>query len=210
VVVRVTLNVDRALKVLEAVPPRLERRLKAAFVQVGETHLRRMKERVSNDALRRRSGLLGRSFQKRVESDGTLSGLRMRVYSAGVPYANIHEFGGTIRPTPPRRFLTIPTDDNIAQGARNLPKEMSARALMDDPTRNTFIFKTSKAAYVAERMPNGELMIWFLLKSSVRIPPRLGWFDTWHAARAERLAIFENALRGAAGDAAGGGAGVPA
>ena len=52
-------------------------------------------DKLSGQVLKRRSGKLANSIRAEVTADG--NGIGVRVFSEGVPYADIHEYGGKTR-----------------------------------------------------------------------------------------------------------------
>jgi hypothetical protein len=122
-----------------------------------------------------RSGALRRSIQQSV-SGSSLKDINGSVYSAqgsgaaGVVYARIHEFGGTIKPidkykwVPGGPYLNIPTSANKTGAGVT---RMSAKEIFD------------KGGYVRKAGSGyglflGTQMMMFLIKGPVTIPPRLG------------------------------------
>lgn len=161
----------------------------AGLRKVGATFDRRMQARMRTK-LKRRSGMLARSIRYRVKKRGKSPNLRIFSLS---PYAPTHEYGATIRPDK-AAALTIPIEDNLTKSG--LPRNISARALMDDETRKTFIWRSriSGNAYIVERKDSGELLILFLLRSSVKIPARLGWYSTWDQLGSYRRRVLTSAV----------------
>jgi phage gpG-like protein len=217
-------DAERVAKIINRYPSIAERKAVKAFQEIGQHHVATMQLRQkavgSNKSgpglsVRYRQGHLARSFGWDVNA-GDGKAIVMRVFSAGVPYANIHEFGGTVKPAGGRKYLTIPIADNLR--ANGTPKFPSARRLMDDPSRDTFIFKSKRGnLLIAEpsitkggkrryvKGPNGEkkekLKLLFALKPSVTIRPRLGWVRGWQDEkgwRDERLTkAFSNTWKDA-------------
>lgn len=156
----------------------------------------------SGGAIQNRSGLLRRSFGHEVDGK-KLEDLKLRVFSAGVKYANLQEYGGTIRPKPPRKYLTIPLPENLT-GA-GVPRYPSAASLRHDPREEggTFIFKSKKGnLLIAQKLSRklgatvlsgrgkdakvkrvkykeGDIRLLWVLKRSVKIEGRLGFRSTW-------------------------------
>jgi len=160
--------------------------------------------------LRGRPGVLRRTgnlSQKMFSTTTEIDGGRVLVSGfGGVPYANIHEHGGTVRPTK-SKWLTIPvgpalTASGVAKGpARSFPDlvllipkglnrspmlgkwKATGETLTSDAvaqrlaTRNVyqgvaFNFRTGKA--------RASIFVpYFILKKSVKIPARLGFFPSF-------------------------------
>lgn len=114
----------------------------------------------SKSGLKVRTGALLNSVKKDVyEEGGAVVG---EVGTEGVPYARIHEFGGTIRPKNAQN-LTIPTDVN--RRADGTPK-MSIQDVF--ATKKAFIAK----GVVFLKKGAGNIEPMFILKKSVTIPAR--------------------------------------
>ena len=192
----------RLAGILGKMPTVVERRMFNALRQVGDAHLAEMRLRLRADSasgIRTRSGALRQSFGKRIERTGETSGLRMFLFSAGVPYAEIHEFGGTITPKNVT-FLTIPLEDNLTPAG--VPRFPSAKALRDDPAHKTFVFKGPRTGnlFIVEKQGDDLKFLWRLARMAT-IPARLGWRATWKALGPERRRIYEAALNGTANEA---------
>ena len=99
--------------------------------KAADEFLNRMRARArgaEGSGLRVRTGRLRQSFNK-VLTRKPRGGVILVLYSAGTSYANLQEFGGIVRPKPPRKFLTIPIEDNLTKAG--VPKYASAKAFMD-------------------------------------------------------------------------------
>lgn len=93
---RITLD-DRVLMTrLRGLPEKLRQRLRAFIVQTNPILAGKVRQKMTNDVLQVHSGkLLASVKNEMVENAHEVFG---RVYSHGVPYANIQERGGTTRP----------------------------------------------------------------------------------------------------------------
>lgn len=88
--------VDRATLKLKAIPEDIRRRLRVAIVRDGKELAARVRGKLSGPVLKVRSGRLLASIKAQMrESSTTIYG---RVFSEGVPYAAIHEYGGRTAP----------------------------------------------------------------------------------------------------------------
>lgn len=88
--------VDTATVRLKAIPEEHRRRLRAVIVKDGKELASLVRGKLSGSVLKVRSGRLLRSIRNEmVENTSTIYG---RVYSKGVPYAAIHEYGGQTKP----------------------------------------------------------------------------------------------------------------
>lgn len=121
-----------------------------------------------------KSGHLMRSVHPRVEARRVLIGPNR-------DYARIHQFGGRIRPKPPKKFLTIPINP-AARGKR-------ARDF-----RNTFIPRGKRV--IMQKTGPDSVRPLFALVRSVRIPERKYlMFQREDRSRAARI-YTDWALRG--------------
>jgi hypothetical protein len=99
--------------------------------KAADEFLNRMRARArgaEGSGLRVRTGRLRQSFNK-VLTRKPRGGVLLALFSAGTSYANMQEYGGLIRPKPPRKFLTIPIEDNLTRAG--VPKYASAREFME-------------------------------------------------------------------------------
>ncbi len=189
----------KVARLLGRLPTALESELAAAMVEMGENHLSQMGSRMAQGRIgpaiggglvRSRSGSLRRSFQREMRRSGSIGGLSTKLFSAGNPYANVQEFGGTI--TPRRaKYLTIPVHPSLFT-ATGVARYASARMYPG----KTGVAKTRKGdLWIVARKGKGKnaktLWLWKLVKS-VTLKGGLGWFDTWRHdrnRRAERIRV---------------------
>lgn len=128
--------------------------------------------------------------------------MSLRVFSAGVPYAKIQEFGGVVRPKK-AKWLTIPLDANMTQAGVT---KLSARRAI---AKGAFFWRPGDEANEGDasrlfiRDPDGQLL--FVLVKKVKIPKgRLGFFKTWRDKERSRINRHRRALRFAIADARAG------
>lgn len=76
----------------------IDRAIAQAAGQTAEVGLAQMRKRLSGRVLQRDSGALFRTARTDTESTGNVLWIKFQAGSRTVPYAAIHEFGGTIRP----------------------------------------------------------------------------------------------------------------
>jgi hypothetical protein len=127
----------------------------------------------TENTLSKRSGALVQSIKDSVEVTGTkLDDIQGRLGSA-LPYAKIHETGGTIT-AKKSKYLTIPLP--AALGPNGVPKKKSAKEW-----DNTFIATSKKGNLIIFQKQGGRVVPLYLLRTSVKIPPRLGLRDTLEA-----------------------------
>lgn len=101
-----------------------------------------------------RSGALMRSIEiERVSNSHFI----VTAGGAGVPYASVHEYGATIRPKPPRQFLTVPL----------MPQYVGRRAGEFD---DLFYVKPRDSKY--SFLMNSDDKMAYLLLREVKIPAR--------------------------------------
>lgn len=154
-------------------------------------------ENPSRSRLYGRSSALARSVASRIT--GEAAGKTTLTVSVGDGlsgrYVRLQEYGGTIRGKP---WLTIPLP--LALTAAGRPRYERARSVPDG-----FVYKAASGnLFIASnaRTPGkkeGKLGLYFILRRSVRIPPRLGFVASVTSARVarDRQARVRNALRDA-------------
>ena len=170
-----------------------------------------------------RSGRLRNSIGYEVSGAG-LSDLQLKVFSAGVPYANIQEYGGTIVPKR-GRYLAIPTAANQTQGGRarggaGVARFPSARAFIAEHEGETFFLRskggtgplllmwskpdtgTRRRAKLGRGSKTRPVAM-FTLVTKVTIPPRFGFRRTWDAQAPARFDLFKAAVQKALDRASG-------
>lgn len=186
--IQVRTNAKSVARFLDRVPSRLEHHMHRALSTWAEEHFRRMTEKmrsgVANDSVKTRTGLLRGSFQREIRRAGGLGGLRLKVFSAGVKYADIQEHGGIVRPKK-AKFLAIP------QPAVKTPSGVARYASPRNYPGETFVFRSKKGGlWIAEKKGDKIRLLWHLVRS-VRIKGRLGWFDTWRSGAERRRGQLE-------------------
>ncbi len=158
-----------------------------------------------SNTLHRRTGALARSMRQNV-GGRSLPSLNMRLSSAGVPYARLHELGGVI--TPKRaKFLTIPMPDNMTPAG--VTRKSARAALSEGRTgagrfgviflrtrKGLFIVRTGARRRISSALgqtrvnKHGRTVsknttrkdtfeFLFRLVKRVKVDPRLGFFKTW-------------------------------
>lgn len=166
--------------------------LRASFNAAGAEHTRTMTRRFvpygSGDPIQTRSGALRRSFGWETRGSGLAQ--ELRIFSAGLPYARVQEFGGTIRPKN-KRYLTIPLPDALTpggslKGGAKLVKSGSKYVTADGVP--TFIFRSKRGnLLIGSRAKNGALRLLYTLKPSVTLKPRLGFGQTFEKVTRPKL-----------------------
>lgn len=166
---------------------------RTALTRAGAFHVREMARRFvpygSGSAagfgggIQIRSGALRRSFGFTVENDG--DGSRVVMFSGGSGYSRIQEFGGTITPKR-RRFLTVPlppalTPAGVLKGGARLVHRGDGYYTADGKRTVLFTSKRGNAiiASISGRGRSRTLTPLYVLKSSVRLRPRLGFVRTF-------------------------------
>ena len=147
-----------------------------------------MEERASTGPLKLRSGSLAGSFS--VTETGTTAATWSMTVGTTSKYAPMQEYGGTVRPVR-KKWLTIPLDAALTPaGVLRAP----APDWSDPGKKNTF-FKWSKRGNLILFKKTGKNQITplFVLKKQVKIPARLGFFDTWGEGKTQRGKILEEA-----------------
>jgi phage gpG-like protein len=120
-----------------------------------------------NSGLHVRTGALLNSVgsTKKVieEKDGEITG---QIGTQGIPYARIHEFGGTVKPVN-KQFLAIPTDEN--RRADGSPEVSTARLMVLQKLGLSFIHN---GVIFMKILGNKQPKPMFILRKSVNIPAR--------------------------------------
>jgi phage gpG-like protein len=159
--------------------------VKLANQMIGQ-HQRDMTQRLSNGALKRRTGALVRSLRPSYATPERPTATTN--VGRGAPYAKAHEFGMTIRPRN-RQFLTVPLRN--AQTAAGVTRQQAklrrsgrgfetASLIPGAEDTRTFIFTSvGNRKLIAVPKRGGGVMPLYLLRKSVRIPERLGFRQTW-------------------------------
>lgn len=122
----------------------------------------------SKSGLHVRTGALlnsiGGSKKVTVNSDGSVTG---QIGSVGIPYAAIHEFGGTVKAVN-KQYLAIPTEENRRNDGSPIVTTDALRAMqklgLSFIDKGVIFQKTSKEDQTPIAM--------FILKKSVDIPAR--------------------------------------
>lgn len=201
---RTELSARRVGRIVRRFPDEVARRMKTAFREDGDEWLATMSRTRfnaplpgpgnTNRVLHNRTGALRRSLGRSVTGRDVRT-LRMRVFSSGVPYARIQEFGGEVVPRT-RRWLTIPLPDNMTPAG--VTRETAPLAIM----HGAFFFKSKTGKLLIAKREGDRLRFLFVLKKRVRIPAgRLGFFDTWDRLRPSRVRRHRKALAMAVRDA---------
>ena len=151
----------------------------------------------SKTMLHTRSGRLRRSLRARATGKD-LGSLRLRVVSAGTPYALLQEFGGKITPKK-ARYLTIPLRKNMTPAGNT--RQSATRAIdtgawfHESKAGNLYIVKSKRAGRKGKR--HSKLTPLFKLVDEVKVPPRLKFFATWDKRAADRRRRMVRALNAA-------------
>lgn len=146
-----------------------------------------------------RSGSLVKSLTYTPITGTGIGNYEIRLVSAGVPYARVQEYGGTIRAK--RKFLTIPLSAmKTKSGVTRLP----FRQWLDNAKRTGVVdwFKKGNGWVIAWRRKGAEKgELFWKLQPSVTLPgpangkpSRLGFFDTWKALAPRREALARRLL----------------
>jgi phage gpG-like protein len=129
-----------------------------------------MQKKVSGQVLRRRTGELSRSIKSLVVGTN-LTNLYGEI-SISVPYAAIHEYGGTIK-AKNAKYLTIPLPSN--QTPSGVMKK-TARQVIEE---GGFTAKSKKGNLLMFGKKGQDIEPLFALKKQVDIPARLGFRETF-------------------------------
>jgi hypothetical protein len=123
-------------------------------------------------------------------------------FSAGIRYAKLQEYGGVVKPTGGRRFLTIPLKAALMPGGSFRPEARlvnrgtgwHTKGRVPGGAADTQTWIRNGVIFV--KGANGKPLPVYALKSSVKIPARLKFFATWEAQSAARDADFAKAIDG--------------
>jgi hypothetical protein len=172
-------------RAMDSLAPKLFKAAKDGFVELQETWVQRMKKQqfsgyypgpTRGRKLRARSGALRSSIGGRVVGNklGSLRAI-LRVGGGRAGYARLQEEGGTVQAQ--GRMLTIPLGPALRPNTGTLNPKAVIRREADGYTTGfgpTFILKKGGDAMIMARRPGGSVMPLYKLKSSVKVPPRLG------------------------------------
>lgn len=192
-------NLDKFKRALKRVPGLVFAEAKKALQQSGQEFQREMKLtrfrrytswKNDKDILQSRTGLLNKSFNYEVQG-GSIADLQVRVYSAGTSYANLQEYGGEIKPRN-GKYLALPIGK--ALGPRGIPRKKGPREYPDG------FFFTSKRGNLLFGVRSGRgkrkrIEPLYLLRTSVYVPPRLGFSSTWDRLGPNRVLRVGNAVK---------------
>lgn len=190
--VRLTTNATSVAGALDAAPKVFERKAKLFLRDIMVAFDRKFRKeqfdgyrgRSYSDRLQVRTGSLRNSLVKGEVSGSTLGNMKVEtsIGSSASPYARLQEFGGTITPKA-KRFLTVPlpgvlTAAGVLKGGARLVNRGGKWQTEDG--RQTFI-RTSKAGnkYIAASDGAGGIEPLYMLRTSVKVPPRLRFFRTF-------------------------------
>lgn len=157
-------NSKEVAEVLRAQLSTMQNRLKEQVFKALTLLEAQILQNIRKDSgLQVRSGKLlnsiGKSKKVTVTGAGEITG---EIGPKGVPYAAIHEFGGTIFPVK-AKALTIPTEENRrADGQPKIPV---------DRLKDAFIAKGMIFQKIGKGK-NAQITPMFILRSSVKIPAR--------------------------------------
>jgi len=123
--------------------------------------------------LHSRTGALKRAFNHSTVSNGSGQSLVIWVDNSVNKYWRTQEEGKTIR-AKPGHFLSIPTGPALTPAG--VSRYTSPRQIGD-----LFFVKNKKGTRMLARNNGGKLMVYFILKKEVTVPPRLGLAEKWKA-----------------------------
>ena len=102
------------------------------------------------------------------------------------------EKGATIRPRH-GRMLAIPIDRSLTRSGR-LKKSVSKYRGDYSQMRGLFVVARGGKVLLAKKSKDGGIKPYFILKSSVRIQPRLKFYDTWARMEGYRAKVLNNSV----------------
>lgn len=162
----------------------LSKNLVRAAMQAGEVAVGAVRREVvdwTSNTSARKTGALARSFHA-VFRSASSDKISVGAFSA-LPYARIHDEGGTIRPKK-GRFLTIPNTRKAERvRARNFPEKL------------VFLHWPPRLPVLATIAANGKIKVQYTLVRSARITPKHYLKKAAERARGPVLKIFAEAFR---------------
>ena len=129
---------------------------------------------LSRPGLMVRTGELNRGWRHK-EKGEDFGSLQTELYTH-VIYAAVHEYGKTITPKN-ARMLAIPLKGTPATDAQGNPL-YSSPLRQNLPPGNWTIWRSKRGALLLGQREGENLQPWFLLRSRVKIPPRLRFRET--------------------------------
>lgn len=123
----------------------------------------------TENTLSKRSGKMVQSIIDSVKVTGSTMDSLQGYISVGFP-GQVHEFGATIRPKK-AKYLTVPLP--AALNNKGIPIKKSAR-----DWANTFVARSRAGNLIIFQRRLTQIVPLYVLKSSVTIPPRLGFRKT--------------------------------
>jgi len=189
-------------RALERFPAELCTELREGFIDIGNEMIEKVGRKLEGNPLNTRSGRLKRSFGKRVIGR-VLRDLKLRIFSAGVPYAVWHALRGQDIMRPKRaKYLTIPTKFALTAAGRPKAGMASARQWMNEHAGEWFIAHSKKGNLLIfwkkQLKTKTKIIPLWVLRKSVRIRRgRLGWKMLWRGLASRRKRIYVGAVRAA-------------
>lgn len=174
-----------------------------------------------NSRLQRRSGALAQAYKMDPPSaTGLEMTSAIRKGMKGSVYAKMQEFGGTVKPKK-GKFLTVPlpaalTPSGVLKGRYRIRRSGGSASGYTTDAGDTFLFKSKRGAlligikerraayssgvavgYTEREATSGrgkkrELKAFYVLKRSVTIKPRFGFFDSWDKLERSTLPVLVN------------------
>lgn len=208
-------------RMLARFPSALDTELRKGLKEHGLFFTQRMKREQftgysgfsnSGSRLQARTGKLRNSFGSEVRGEiGTSIPLTLAVFSQGAIYSRLQEYGGTVKPKR-AKYLTQPLPDN--QTTAGVTRYGSARELFERYPDQVRVMKarSGRLFIVSEGKPgaktkkkNPDLLWLFILRKSVKVPPRLGFRATWSdsTSAADRVQRLNDAVKRAAAKVGG-------
>ena len=199
--ISIEVQAERLRDALQTAPKRLRAELATTLLKVGVAHEHALKRRFraytgdSGDGIQKRSGGLMQAYHlTRPHPDSLEVVPHIRKGMRGSHYARMQEFGGTVRPKR-AKYLTVPlpaalTKAGVLSGRYKIRPD--GRGGFTTDAGDTFLFKSRRGALLigikdrktgrASAQGRGkkrELKPFYVLKKSVTLRPRLGFFGTW-------------------------------
>lgn len=136
-------------------------------------------------SVRSRSGQLRRSLDGIVTDSGANRMTMTMFFGGGVPYARIHEYGGTIRPTRAQN-LAIPVGDALTRaGVSRYGSPTSIWGALK------FVLNKKTGKKLLAQAGRGKLNVLFVLVPEVTLPPRLNFGKTFTEEATKSVAAIK-------------------
>lgn len=155
---------------------------KRSLDKFGRMYVRKVQESLrgkssDRDTLHRRTGALSRAFNHTTTKTTSGQSLLIWVDNTVKNYWRTHEEGKTIT-AKPGKSLAIPVGPALTPAGVsrfNSPRDVQGLFMVKSHSKNRPGVVTASLG----KIERGKVVVYFVLKKSVKIPPRLGLSDKW-------------------------------